>query len=387
MNRRTLAFLICGTLTTPVLAAAGTVNGVSVAPASASAGTPVSVTVTGTNPCGAAHINYGDGQAITYAITGLPTTQTHAYTKPGTYTIAASGMGNCDGQAATTVTITAPPAPPQPPPPGRRPSPPAAPRITSIEMAPRPGRVGDPVAITVNGTGSCSYEVHYGDGNAQEVTGSLPQQFKHTYGRADTYTVIVKPTDPCTGKFTEQLLVLDRNAGVPRIVRLLVAPAPVDAGQPVSIAVEGTGACGYTMDYGDGNAEPRSGELPQRLRHTYNAPGTYMLIATPDAPCTGTGRVRLVVRGGSAEAGVSGIEVTPNPVAANRPVNILIEGAGNCRVSIDFGDGNTQTVSGTLPRAISHVYTVPRAYAIEAQAEAPCTGRTRTQLEVRRRRR
>lgn len=379
MNRRTLAFLICGTLATPALATAGTVNGVSVAPASASAGTPVSVTVTGTNPCGAAHINYGDGQAITYAITGLPTTQTHAYAKPGTYTIAASGMGNCDGQATTTVTITAPPAPPQPSP--------AAPRITSIEMAPRPGRVGDPVAITVNGTGSCSYEVHYGDGNAQEVTGMLPQQFKHTYARPGTYTVIVKPTPPCTGKFTEQLQVLDRNAGVPRIVRLLVSPAPADAGQPVSIAVEGTGACAYTMDYGDGNSEPHSGELPQRLRHTYNAPGTYMLLATPDPPCTGTGRVRLVVRGSSAEAGVSGIEVTPNPVAANRPVNILIEGAGNCRVAIDFGDGNTQTVSGTLPRAISHVYAAPRRYSIAAQAEAPCTGRTRTEVEVRRRRR
>ncbi|MCA1651928.1 MAG: PKD domain-containing protein [Acidobacteria bacterium] len=379
MNRRTLAFLICGTLAPPALAAAGTVNGVSVAPASAVAGTPVSVTVTGTNPCGAAHIHYGDGEAVTYAITGLPTAQTHAYNKPGAYTITATGMGNCDGQATTTVTITAPPAPPPPSP--------AAPRITSVEMVPRPGRVGDPVAITVNGTGSCSYEVHYGDGNAQEVTGSLPQQFKHTYGRADTFTVIVKPTPPCSGKFTEQLQVLDRDAGIPRIVRLLVAPAPVDAGQPVSIAVEGTGACGYTMDYGDGNSEPRSGELPQRLRHTYNAPGTYMLIATPDAPCTGAGRVRLVVRGSSAEAGVSAIEVTPNPVPANRPVNILIEGAGNCRVAIDFGDGNTQTVSGTLPRAVSHVYAAPRRYAIEAQAEAPCTGRTHAEVEVRRRRR
>jgi hypothetical protein len=68
-------------------------------------------------------------------------------------------------------------------------------------------------------------------------------------------------------------------------------------------------------------------------------------------------------------------------------VKILIEGAGNCRISIDFGDGNTQTVSGTLPRAISHVYAAPRRYGIEAQAEAPCTGRTRTEVEVRRRRR
>jgi hypothetical protein len=39
---------------------------------------PPPLTASGTNPCGAAYIDYGDGTAITYAITGLPTTQTHA---------------------------------------------------------------------------------------------------------------------------------------------------------------------------------------------------------------------------------------------------------------------------------------------------------------------
>ena len=66
-------------------------------------GAVLSVTVSGTNPCGAAHINYGDGTAITYAITGLPVTQTHTYDKPGTYAIVPRRMGNCDGKATIDI--------------------------------------------------------------------------------------------------------------------------------------------------------------------------------------------------------------------------------------------------------------------------------------------
>jgi hypothetical protein len=87
---------IAGLLLSSVLSAgaasAGTVTGVQGNAASVAVGAVLSVTVSGTNPCGAAHINYGDGTAITYAITGLPVTQSHAYDKPGTYAIVARGM-------------------------------------------------------------------------------------------------------------------------------------------------------------------------------------------------------------------------------------------------------------------------------------------------------
>jgi hypothetical protein len=164
-------------------ARAGTVTGVTVSPQSILVGGAVSVTVIGTNPCGAAHIIYADGAAVTYAITGLPTTQTHTYNAPGTYAIVARGMGNCDGEATTTVTVSAPPQ--GAPSPGA----PAA-HVTGVDLAPTPGRVREPVTISVKGTGTCAYEVHYGDGNAQEVNGQLPQQFRHTYVKPDTYTII-----------------------------------------------------------------------------------------------------------------------------------------------------------------------------------------------------
>lgn len=276
-------------------AAAGTVTRVAVAPEKIAAGGTVTVTVSGTNPCGAVHINYGDGEAVTYATTGLPYTQSHVYSKAGTFTITGKGMGNCDGDVTTTVTVTAPPpAPPQAPPP---PQPPArSTQITAVEMAPTPGKVGEPVTIAVKGTGTCTYEVHYGDGNAQEVTGELPQQFRHTYARPESYTVIVKPTPPCTGRFTQILPVVAAEPQQARIHRVLVSPSPVDAGQPVDITVEGSGTCGYTIEFGDGNDESRSAALPDRLRHVYPAPGGYSVVARALAPCAGAARARVDAR-------------------------------------------------------------------------------------------
>jgi hypothetical protein len=291
MRTHTIPLIAVSLLLCAGSAAAGTVNRVAVAPATVAAGGTVTITVSGTNPCGAAHIIYGDGEAVTYAITGLPYTQTHVYANAGAYTITAKGMGNCDGEVTTALTVTAPAPAPQPPP---APSP--STQISAVEIAPAPGYVGEPVTIAVKGTGTCTYEVHYGDGNAQEVTGALPQQFRHTYAKPDKYTVIVKPTPPCTGKFSQVVQVLPPGHQQPQITRVLISPSPVDAGQPVDISVEGVGTCGYTVEFGDGNDESRSAALPDRVRHVYPAPGSYIVVARASAPCTGVGRARVNAR-------------------------------------------------------------------------------------------
>jgi hypothetical protein len=282
-------FFVAGT------AAAGTITRVAVAPEQIAAGGTVTVTLSGTNPCGAAHIIYGDGEAVTYAISGLPYAHSHVYNKAGTYTITGKGMGDCDGEVTTTVSVTAPPsAPPSAPQPPQA-APPST-QITAVEMAPTPGKVGEPVTIAVKGSGTCTYEVHYGDGNAQEVTGELPQLFRHTYAKPESYTVIVKPTPPCTGRFTQVLQVVTAQPQQARIDRVLISPSPVDAGQPVDITVEGSGTCGYTIEFGDGNDESRSAALPDRLRHVYPAAGAYNVIARASAPCAGAARARVDAR-------------------------------------------------------------------------------------------
>jgi hypothetical protein len=88
--------------------------------------TEVVVTLRGTNPCGAATIDYGDGTKITHALVALPSTHAHQYTKAGDYRVTAGGNGNCGGEVSTSITVrpshvrTPQPAPNEPAPPARR---------------------------------------------------------------------------------------------------------------------------------------------------------------------------------------------------------------------------------------------------------------------------
>jgi hypothetical protein len=263
----------------------GALTAVTASAPSVPVGGTLTVTASGTNPCGAAHINYGDGIAITYAISALPTSQTHVYQKPGTYAIVARGMGNCDGEATTRVEVTGPaPAPP--------PEVPNA--ITAIEFVPRPGVVRQPVAINVSGRGTCAFTVTFGDGNQQELNGPLPQRVSHTYAVEQTYTVIVAPAPPCAGKFSDKLQVAARGGN--RITGLAIDPMPTNVGRAVTIDVEGAGACSYHVDYGDGNGEDRSKPLPDRLRHVYNTAGSYVIRVEASGGCAGRAQRTLDVR-------------------------------------------------------------------------------------------
>ena len=65
-------------------------------------------TVTGNNPCGAVFINLNDGsEGVTYAIQRLPYTVLREFENVGTHRVTAKGMGNCDGEVTTDVTVTA----------------------------------------------------------------------------------------------------------------------------------------------------------------------------------------------------------------------------------------------------------------------------------------
>ena len=265
-------------------AAAGTVTAVK-AMASALVGATVR-SRSPAQPCGAA-IDYGDGTAITYAITGLPTAQTHAYPKPGVFAIVARGMGNCDGTATARIEITGMIVPP--PPPVDTPN-----AILGVGFTPKIGVVRQPVAINVTGRGACAFTIDFGDGNQQDFNGPLPQRVNHTYAVARIYTVIVAPAPPCTGKFTERLQVATR-AGE-RITALTIDPMPGRVGQTVTIVVEGVGTCGYRIEYGDGNNEDRSKPLPDRLHHVYNAPGSYAIKVAASGRCEGATERTLEVR-------------------------------------------------------------------------------------------
>ena len=63
-------------------------------------------TITGTNPCRAVQIDYGDGTtAITHAVRSLPSAVTHAFPRAGTYQVRARGTGVCGGEAMRSVRV------------------------------------------------------------------------------------------------------------------------------------------------------------------------------------------------------------------------------------------------------------------------------------------
>ena len=97
-------------------------------------------TVTGDNPCGAVYINLNDGsEGVTYAIQQLPYTVLREFERVGKHRVTAKGMGNCDGEVTTEVTVTSvrprPDAPPPPPPPPPQPAQPPAPGAPAIRFA------------------------------------------------------------------------------------------------------------------------------------------------------------------------------------------------------------------------------------------------------------
>lgn len=280
------SLLICGV---PLAAYGGTITRVSADPAVVVTGQTVTFTEEGTNPCGASNMTYGDGIVITYAITELPAKQTHVFEKPGTYTVIARGMGNCDGEATTKVQVNAAAAPPPPPPAA------AGPHITSVEFTPAQGVIRQPVTFIVNGRGPCKLSVQFGDGNSKELSVDLPYRFDHTYAIADTYTTIVTPSSPCSGRFTQLLTVAARTER-PRLFDVAIEPPVTWAGQPVTITVKGNGRCNYAIDFGDGNDDTRTAALPDRVPHNYPAAGEYVINVTANPPCAGSGQRRLIVR-------------------------------------------------------------------------------------------
>lgn len=122
--------------------------------------------VNGQNPCGAVHLEWGDGtENVTYPIERLPWSVEREYGKTGVFSVRALGMGNCDGVASSTARVTrVRPQPETAPPP---PTPQAQPRDQRMRFA-EMDRNGDGIITRQEWRGSQrSFEVHDWNGNGR----------------------------------------------------------------------------------------------------------------------------------------------------------------------------------------------------------------------------
>lgn len=167
-----------------------------------------------------------------------------------------------------------------------------------------------------------------------------------------------------------------------RITRIEFQPASAEEGGGVFISLIGTGSCTYTLDYGDGKSDRRTADLPDRVKHTYPADGEYLVVATPEAPCQGLARAKLDVK--AINQGVWGLSAEAGPDTENAEMLVTITGRGECAVTMDFGDGTIDRISGTLPLTRSHKYGKDGVYNLKAVAEPPCRGEGALKVEIKR---
>jgi len=290
------------TVATSIALGAGqdsTVLGVSAKPTVARAGSPVTAIASGKGLCGAVHVDWGDGTAITYPTSTLPVSQSHTYQYGGSYTIRAQGMGNCSGQATTTVRVEGPP-PPAPPTPPVPPSAPATgPSIVSVDVS-TPGDAEPSMrSIRVAGTGTCAYKLDFGDGNSEGRNAALPDVVRHNYPAPGRYRVVATASAPCAGTARSFVVVGDSDPDAGRTRgRVSAVDVATDArtDSPVVINIQGSGYCKVTVDFDDERQREITATLPARVTHRFENRGDYQIVAWAHAPCTGGGSADLRVR-------------------------------------------------------------------------------------------
>ena len=167
-----------------------------------------------------------------------------------------------------------------------------------------------------------------------------------------------------------------------RITRIEFSPAKVDEGGGVFITLVGSGRCSYTLDHGDGTNQRRTAELPDRVQHVFAGDGEYLVVATPEAPCEGVARAKLDVR--AITRGVWGLTAEPGPDGPTAGMVVTVNGRGECVVTLDFGDGTVEKVTGVLPLTQNHRYERMGVYDLKAIAEPPCRGEAGLRLEIKR---
>ena len=168
----------------------------------------------------------------------------------------------------------------------------------------------------------------------------------------------------------------------PRITRIEFQPASAEEGGGIFISLLGSGSCTYTLDYGDGKSERRTADLPDRVKHNYPGDGEYLVVATPEAPCQGVARAKLDVK--AINQGVWGLSAEPGPDKENAEMMVTIAGRGECTITMDYGDGTIDKISGNLPLTRSHKYGKTGTYDLKAIAEPPCRGEAALKVEISR---
>jgi hypothetical protein len=150
-------------------------------PATQAEGGGVVISLLGTGRC-TYTIDYGDGKNE-QRTAQLPDRVKHTYPGDGDYDVVATPETPCEGVARARVGVHA-----------------IDRGIWSLSAEPgaTPGTLE--VIVTINGRGTCSVALDFGDGATEKVEGELPATRSHKYANTGTYELKATTTDPCRGE-------------------------------------------------------------------------------------------------------------------------------------------------------------------------------------------
>lgn len=257
--------------------------------------------------------------------------------------------------------------------------------VTGLNVTPTRAHTGATMTATVTGKNPCgAVLVDWGDGTAiTHAIVDLPVTKTHAYAAAGRYNVTARAMGNCEGEVSQTVHIDAPPAGrAPVQLTGLTVASPGAIGTPVSMTLQGEGACVVSVGFGDGNTQELSVQLPHTFTHVYSVPRGYNVTASSVPPCEG-GRhtVRLDVARQPVAPRISGMTVTPTGLGN---ATIQVAGSGTCSYMLAFGDGNTERRTVALPDRVQHVYPPAGSFVVVATAEPPCEGRVQDTFAVER---
>ncbi|WP_189075061.1 PKD domain-containing protein, partial [Deinococcus sedimenti] len=203
--------------------------------------------------------------------------------------------------------------------------------------------------VTVTGLiPALTYRLEWGDGTpAVNLTGVETATLTHAYSRPGAYTVTL--TVPNGAPVTTTLTVTVGTGTLSATSDALTATARL-SGLEARLT--------YTLTWGDGSSSVVSGVAADTLTHTYARPGTYTLTLTTPAATSVTTTVVIQVKA------LTAVVVAPELRATATLSGLL----STLTYTVDWGDGQQDTVAGQTATTLVHMYLKPGQYTVTVTA-------------------
>ncbi|WP_407572564.1 PKD domain-containing protein [Deinococcus altitudinis] len=263
-------------------------------------------------------LDWGDGQRE--VITGLTTgTRVHTYITAGTYTVSLKAPES--PAVIVPVTVTQPVA---------------MLVVTSAGLQAQATLTGLVKALT--------YRLDWGDGTpAVEVTGAETQTLSHPYARPGDYRLTLSV--PGGAPVTATVSVTVVAAVLTPVASALTVTATLSALQE---------RLTYRLAWGDGSSTDTTGKAADTLTHTYARPGAYTLTLSTPGAASVTASVNL-------KANPPILTVVAPELRATATLSGLVSAL---TYTVNWGDGQQDTLTGQATATLFHLYVKPGQYTV-----------------------